>query len=135
MTNASHFQQLLSAALAQTQPQRLLFVFAAAELPEDATPEQRRRFEAGQGGALAPLACVDKSPQEMTGWDALVAESRTASGPWQVVFIAALDGQAGLAPAPAAVDSALAAMVENVRQGRFRGYLALDTAGEPLIFS
>ncbi len=135
MTNATHFQQLLRAALAQTQPQRLLFVFAAAELPDDASPEQRRRFEAGQGGALAPLACVDKAPEELTDWEALVAESRRASPPWQVVFIAALGGQAGSAPDPAVIDSALETMVANVRQGRFRGYLALDAEGEPLLFS
>ena len=135
MTHATHFEQLLRAALAQTQPQRLLFVFAAAELPDDASPEQRRRFEAGEGGALAPLACVDKAPEQLASWEGLVAEARRASPPWQVVFIAALGGQAGNAPAPAVIDSALETMVANVRQGRFRGYLALDAAGETLLFS
>ena len=38
----------------------LLFVFAGAELPDDATPEQRQRFAEGAGGALVPLMCVDK---------------------------------------------------------------------------
>ena len=133
--NATHFQQLLRAALAQTQPQRLLFVFAGAELPQDASPEQRRRFEAGQGGALVPLACVDKAPGDLADWEALVAESRRACPPWQAVFIAGLAGQAGRAPAARAIDSALEAMVENVRQGRFGGYLALDPAGDPIAFS
>ena len=135
MTNATHFEQLLRAALAQTQPQRLLFVFAAAELPDGASPEQRQRFEAGEGGALAPLACVDKGPEELASWQALVAESRRASPPWQVVFIAALAGQAGRAPSAPTIEGALQTMVENVRQGRFRGYMALDAAGEPLVFS
>jgi len=31
------FDQLLRAAAADSQPQRLLFVFAAADLPDDAT--------------------------------------------------------------------------------------------------
>jgi hypothetical protein len=133
--NPTHFQQLLQAALAQPEPQRLLFVFAAAELPDDASPEQRRRFAAGEGGALVPLACVDKDPTDLTSWEALVAESRLASPPWQVVFIAGLAGQAGRVPSTQAIDSALQAMVQNVRQGHFAGYLALDPDGAPLAFS
>jgi len=135
MTSPTHFEQLLQAAAAQTEPQRLLFVFAAAELPDDATPAQRERFAAGQGGVLVPLACVDKEPTELAGFEALVAESRGASPPWQVVFIAGLPGQGGRAPSAQLVDSALEAMVENIRQGRFRGYLALGSTGEPLVFS
>lgn len=131
----SHFEQLLQAAAAQPEPQRLLFVFAAAELPDDASPAQRERFAAGQGGALAPLACVDKDPADLTSFEALVAESRSASPPWQVVLIAGLSGQGGRAPSPAQVDSALQTMIENVRAGRFGGLLALDPDGEPLSFS
>ena len=63
----SSFDDLLQAARMQPEPQRLLFVFAAVELPDDATPAQRARFEAGQGGALVPLMCVDKRPEEITG--------------------------------------------------------------------
>jgi hypothetical protein len=134
-TTPSHFDQLLRAAASQRQPQRLLFVFAAAELPADATPEQRRRFEAGAGGALEPLACVDKDPADLTTFPALVAESRQASPPWHVVFIAALSGQNGRPPTPQQVDDALRAVVEGVRAGRVAGYLALDAGGEPLAFS
>jgi hypothetical protein len=65
MNPISHFQQLLQEAAAQTEPQRLLFVFAAAELPKGATLAQRERYLAGEGGALAPLMCVDKAPVEL----------------------------------------------------------------------
>ena len=54
----SSFDDLLQAARAQREPQRLLFVFAGVGLPDDATPERRQRFEAGQGGALAPLQAM-----------------------------------------------------------------------------
>jgi hypothetical protein len=63
--NISTFDDLLRAAREQPEPQRLLFVFAGAELPEDSTPEQRRRFAAGAGGALIPLMYVDKTPEEL----------------------------------------------------------------------
>jgi len=56
--NISSFDDLLRAAREQPEPQRLLFVFANAVLPEDSTPEQRARFEAGESGALAPLMSV-----------------------------------------------------------------------------
>jgi len=135
MPSASHFDQLLKAAAAQPDPQRLLFVFAQAELPADATPEQKKNFAAGKGGALTPLACVDKAPAELTTFDALVEESRQACPPWQVLFIAALAGQEGKPPSSALVDGALQAMVEGVKAGRFGSYMALSATGEPLVMS
>lgn len=135
MPTPSHFDQLLQSAAAQPDPQRLLFVFAAAELPVDATPAQRERFEQGLGGALEPLACVDKTPDELSTFEALVEESRQASPPWQVAFVAALSGQGGQPPSDQSVDAALNAMVEGVRIGRFQQWLALDRFGEPLHFS
>ena len=49
-----HFDDFLAAARGQTEPQRLLLVFARAECPPDATPAEREAFERGEGGALAP---------------------------------------------------------------------------------
>jgi hypothetical protein len=63
--NISSFDDLLQAAMQQAQPQRLLFVFASADLPADSTEEQRARFQAGEGGALVPVMCVDKAPDEL----------------------------------------------------------------------
>jgi hypothetical protein len=134
-TTPTHFQQLLHTAMAQSQPQRLLFVFAGAELPDGASAAQRERFAAGRGGALVPLACVDKDPAELTGFGALLAESRNACPPWQAVFIGALSGRDGRAPTSQQVDAALNTMVDNVRQGRFAAYMALDPDGNQLTFS
>jgi hypothetical protein len=129
------FEQLRQAAAAQPEPQRLLFVFAAAELPPDASPEQRRRFEASEGGALAPVTCVDKGLEDLGTFDELVAEARYTTPHWQVVFIAGLPGQGGKPPSPQQVDGALQAMVDNVKIGRFGAFLALNPAGEMLRFS
>lgn len=57
--NISSFEDLLGAAREQPEPQRLLFVFADAMLPDDSTSEQRACFDAGQGGALMPCCSTD----------------------------------------------------------------------------
>lgn len=135
MPSASHFEQLLQAAAAQPDPQRLLFVFAQAELPEDANDTQRKNFAAGRGGALTPLACVDKAPGDLSTFEALLNESRQACPPWQVLFVAALAGQEGKPPSTALVDSALQAMVDSVKAGKLGNYMALSPTGEPLVLS
>lgn len=134
MELTSHFEQLLQAAAAQTDPQRLLFVFATAELPDDATPVQRQRFSAGGGGNLVPLMCVDKGVDELTSFDQLVAESQRAGPPWHVVFAAGLSGRNGQAPCAQQVEQALETMVERVRGGMLSSLLALDSSGEALDF-
>lgn len=130
MDTNPHFRQLLAAAATQLEPQRLLFVFAAAELPDNATPEQRARFQSGRGGALAPLMCVDKAPRDVPDFAALVAEAERAGPPWSVVFVASLSGQAGRPPDKARVDLALETMVVAVRDGRIDGFAAYGPDGE-----
>lgn len=94
----TNFSDLLDAARAQGAPQRLLFLFAVRELPVNHTPGQKKRFDAGQGGALTPVMCVDKEPGELTDFAALARESAATGQPWDVVFAAALAGQDGAAP-------------------------------------
>ena len=134
MSAQTPFDQLLQAAVEQPEPQRLLFVFANAELPDDATADQRERFERGQGGTLTPAMCVDKAPGELSGFAALIAESRRAGPPWQVVFAAGLSGSNGKAPTEGQVDKAMEALVERVRTGQLNGLMALNEAGEALEF-
>ena len=135
MNPTSDFDRLLQAGAGQPEPQRLLFVFAAAELHDDATPAQRQRFIAGSGGALAPLVCVDKGPDDLSDFGSLVAQSCQAGPSWHVVFAAGLAGRDARAPSPEQVDRALQAMVERVRDGGIDGLLALDPSGEPRQFA
>ena len=137
MDTATDFDQLLRSAAAQPEPQRLLFVFATAALPQDATAVERERFAAGSGGTLSPVVCVDKGLDELSSFEALVTESRTwrESGPaWHVVFAAGLAGRNGQPPAAEQVERALQLMVERVRGGRTQSFLALDLEGETLQF-
>ena len=128
----SSFDDLLCAARAQPQPQRLLFVFAGASLPADATAEQRARFEAGAGGELAPLMCVDKAPDDLADFAALADESRQFGQAWAIVFAAALPGRGGRAPGGAEVDAALQRMVEAVRRGAIASYVPFGRDGLPV---
>lgn len=130
MNSNQHFQQLLAAAAAEPEPQRLLFVFAGAELPDNATPEQEASFRSGKGGALRPLMCVDKAPRDLSDFKALVSEAERAGPPWSVVFAASLSGQAGRPPEKARIDLALETMVQAVRDGRIGGFAAYGTDGD-----
>lgn len=127
------FDDLLRAAHAQPEPQRLLFVFAAAELPDDATPAQRAQFDAGHGGALVPRMCVDKAPHELDSFAALVREAAGFDqGEWHMVFAAALPGTAQHAPTSADAEAALQAMVEAIRAGQIGSCIPFNRQGEPV---
>jgi hypothetical protein len=126
------FAQLVAMARQQAAPQRLLFVFAGAELPDDASPEQRTRFERGEGGALVPLMTVDKASDELRSYEALVAEADAMHPGWTFVFIAALGGRGAQAPSSADVERALQRMEDGIKQGTVGGWLVLDRDGQPV---
>lgn len=130
----SSFDDLLRAARQQTQPQRLLFVFMGAELPEDSTSEQRRRFAAGAGGALVPLMCVDKTPDELTTFAALAEESRASGPEWTMVFVAGLAGQGGRALTHRDAEAPLQRMVNAIKAGSHRSFIPFDRDGQPVVF-
>ena len=126
----TRFEDLLAAARAQAEPQRLLFVFAAVELPDDATPQERAGFERGEGGALVPQMCVDKAPDELNTFADLVQEAAQFGKPWGIVFAAAMSGRAGAVPTSADADQPLELMIAAIQGGRFDGYIPFDPQGQ-----
>jgi hypothetical protein len=133
--NISNFDDLLRAARAQPEPQRLLFVFAQAVLPDDSTPEQRARFEAGEGGALAPLMSVDKAPEDLGTFATLVDESRQFGHDWAIVFVASLPGRGGRAPTSEEADQSLQRMIESIKAGSIGSFIPFDRQGQPMLLS
>lgn len=124
-----HFSDLLAAATRQDEPQRLLLVFATAELPRDATAQDKAAFERGEGGTLAPKVCVDKRPEEIGSFEALVAESRETGVEWDILFVAALGGRGGVTPNPDEAVQPLRMMVEAIKGGRIADFLAVNRDG------
>jgi hypothetical protein len=131
--NISSFDDLLRAAREQPEPQRLLFVFADAALPDDATAEQRARFEQGEGGELIPLMSVDKRPEELDTFAALVEESRQFGRDWAIVFVAGLSGRGGCAPTSDEADQSLQRMIEAIKTGAFGAFMPFDRQGNPML--
>ncbi len=128
------FQNLLTAAHQQSEPQRLLFTFVRVELPEAATEAQRERFTAQQGGTLSPSLCVDKAPSEIASFETLVQESANTGLDWDVVFVASLSGRAGVAPSTDEAAQPLRFMVNAINNGRVAEFAAFDRAGNVLQF-
>lgn len=125
----SRFEELLQAARSQPEPQRLLFVFAGVELPDDATPAQRERFVLGEGGALVPQMCVDKAPDELDSFDALVQEAAQFGQEWTLVFAAALSGTLNRAPTSEDAEAPLESMVDAIKRGMHAGLIPFDRSG------
>lgn len=128
----SNYRELIAATKQEHEPQRLLFVFCRAELPDDASAEERAAFEHGEGGALTPVICVDKAPAEVADFCGLVEESRNTCQNWDVVFVAAMAGRGGVAPSSDEAQQPMTMMVESIRMGQVGNYLPLDSNGEAL---
>ena len=131
----SSFADLLAAAVEQPQPQRLLFMFAKAELPQGQVVSQEQQLENQQSGELRAVMCVDKLPEELSDFEHLVAESKHTGKTWDVVFVTSMSGQGGVAPSSDAASRPLDMMVESLRNGNIGNYLAFNQAGELLQFS
>ena len=130
----SNFDELLTAARLQSEPQRLLFVFAGVELPDDCTATQRQGFEAGHGGAMVPLMCTDKLPHELLDFAALLDESSQfeMGRDWRLVFAAALSGTPSRAPSTEDAEVPLQRMVEAIQRGEHGNLIPFDRQGQPV---
>lgn len=129
------FNALLAAARQQTEPQHLLMVFAKAVLHDDHQPQEAERFARGEGGILLPSMCLDRAGDALVDFASLQAESARMGEPWQIMFVACLDGSAGGPPAAAAIEAALKRMIQTIQTGGdVSRYLAFDRDGDIVRF-
>ncbi|SDZ85536.1 ribonucleotide reductase subunit alpha [Microbulbifer marinus] len=116
----SNFQKLISAAQNQPQPQRLLFLLAKAERNNNPKKSTAK-------GAITPVMCVDKLPEELTSFADFVTEADGIDTSWNMILIAGLNGENGQAPTTEEAEPLLNKMANDLMQGQdLSRYLILD---------
>jgi len=131
----SSFDDLLKVAHAQPQPQRLLFVFASAELPDKPTELQKQQYKEREGGALDPVMVVDKLPSELGSFENLVEESTHTGKHWDIVFVTSMTGKDGVAPTSTEAEAPLNILIEHIKLGNLSRVIAFNRQGELLVVS
>lgn len=130
------YKTLLAVGRQQTEPQRFLFVFLQASVPEDSSDANKQSFHSGQGGELKALMCVDKDLGELTSFSDLSTESEQMEQDWSMVLIGCLSGNNGIPPSSADAEEPLKMMVQAVQNGAdLSKYLAFDKQGLLLNFT
>lgn len=123
------FSELLTAAQAQLTQQQLLLVFAKAELPEDSTDAQKAGFAAGEGGALTPVACVDKSASEIPSFEALCSEAAEFVPDWNILFAGVVGTIPGQILKSEEIDGKMQEVVEWIKVGKIDKLATFDRNG------
>jgi len=136
MTEITDYKSLLVVGKQQSEPQRFLFVFLQASLPDTHKDEDKERFQSGKGGMLEAIMCVDKDLDELTNFEDLVTESKQMEQLWDIVLVACLSGINGMHPTAEEAEAPLKAMFQTVQNGgNLSKYLAFDKQGDLLHFS
>lgn len=126
----SNFQSLITAAKQQSQPQRLLFLFAKAEAEDSKDSKSSKQ----QRGTLSPLMCVDKLPEELTSFAAFSDEADSISPEWDFMLAVGLSGQNGVAPTSDEAEPFLNQMIDNLTAGQdLTQYVIFDREDNPVL--
>ena len=130
------FKSLLYVGRQQPTPQRFLFVFLQAILPDEHNENDKQQFESGQGGELRTIMCVDKNLSDLTNFSDLVMESKQMDHDWNMVLVACLSGYNDQFPTAEEAEEPLNMMVQAVQSGAdLSKYLAFDQSGDLLQFA
>lgn len=124
------FDDLLIAAKAQSTQQQLLLVFTKAEIPDDCSEEQRADIAAGHGGALMPVACVDKRADEINSFNELCLEAQEFVPEWDIVFAGALGAKPGQILKDQDIDDKIGTMVESIKVGQISQFATFNRRGD-----
>ena len=130
------FKSLLYVGRQQPTPQRFLFVFLQAVLPDKPSEADKQRFDSGQGGELRAMMSVDKNLSDLSNFADLVVESKQMDQDWDMVLVACLSGHNDQFPTSEEAKEPLKMMVQAVQNGAdLSKYLAFDKSGDLLQFA
>ncbi|WP_444995324.1 ribonucleotide reductase subunit alpha [Aliikangiella sp. IMCC44359] len=117
---SSNFNNMLNAAKAQPEPQRLLFMLALSERTNKAKKSRAQ-------GTITPVMCVDKIPDELSDITAFIEEADSINSQWDMIFIAGMNGENGQPPSPEEAEPLLNKMVNDLVSGQdLSRYLILN---------
>ncbi len=117
---SSNFMELVKAAKAQPEPQRLLFLLAQSE-------RSNKAHKSNAKGTITPVMCVDKEPEELTGFSRFVSEADSMSKNWDMMLVAGMNGEGGKAPTTEDAEPLLNKMANDLMSGQdLSRYLILD---------
>ncbi len=102
--------------------------------PTTPPPPSASALRPGKGGALVPLMCVDKRPEEIASFQALAEESGQFGHDWAMVFVAALSGTLDKLPTSEEAEAPLQRMVDAIKQGAHSAFIPFNRQGEPVRF-
>ncbi|WP_299176858.1 ribonucleotide reductase subunit alpha [uncultured Neptuniibacter sp.] len=124
------FNDLISQAQQQDQPQRLLFLFAQIEKQESKKHKRRQR------GSLVPVMCVDKLPGELSVFSEFTQEADQISSDWDFMLAAGLCGEGGVAPSSDDAEPHLNKMANDLMMGAdLSKYVILDREANLVVLS
>lgn len=116
----STFSELLTAAIEQDEPQRLLFLFAKTQT-EDSSQNN------DQHGTLTPIMCVDKLPEDIESFKTLAIEADNISSDWDFMITVGLAGKNGMPPSEEEAEPFLNQMANDLTTGQSMSkYLIFD---------
>lgn len=118
---------LIKAALEQKEQQRLLFLFAKTE-------SKKKKKKKHQTGTITPLMCVDKLPEEIVSFKALVEEADNISTDWDIMLIAGLSGTVDAPPTTDDAEPHLNKMANDLTSGQeLSSYVIFDRKENPIV--
>ncbi len=127
----STFSDLLDMTAELGQPHRLLLLFAQAD---SVSNKKRKKKNKEQRGLITPVMCVDKLPDEIASFSALVAEADDINKDWNFILIAGLGGENGKPPTSEEADPYLNQMVNGLASGEdLSRYTIFDREENPII--
>ncbi|MCL1127076.1 ribonucleotide reductase subunit alpha [Shewanella surugensis] len=121
------FNDLLKMTNEHTQPQRLIFLFAHAEAKNSKKSKQH------QQGTISPIMCVDKLPEELNDFAALMKEADAIDTHWNFIFIASVSGENGETPTTEHAGPYLNKMAHDIETGNDVGRYIIFDRDENLI--